>query len=238
MKILIRDIMQESDAPAKLISPALSDRYTTSNIIDLIDLAADNDGIDCIGIGYTDATEVKVILYKDSDFLENTITITRTAPYQNGLYLLTTPYTPTGDSEYDFDTIRIEHNGTYIGRVGLGKYRELGTAVSKELGFFTTSESRRTLSGQIIPGAGGYSGRSIDLDVRYKIDSDVYADIERAYNYIMRSYPYFLLLDCEQHKVPVNMERFYACTNEPISKLQSSTYKFLYSYRFEFQECF
>ena len=138
----------------------------------------------------------------------------------------------------DIAYLKIEHNGTYIGRLGLGQYRQLGTSVSKELGFYSTSQNRITLSGQVIPGAGGYFGRSVDLDVRYKIDDDVYNDIYAAYPYIMRNYPYFLLLDDEQHKLPANMLRFYAGTKEPIGKLQSSTYRYLYSYKFQFQERF
>jgi hypothetical protein len=95
------------------------------------------------------------------------------------------------------------------------------------------------LSGQTIPGKGGYSGRSIDLDVRYKIDSDTYDDIEKAYPYtISKSFPYFLCLDDEQHKISANMYYFYAATPEPLSKLQSSTYAYKYSYKFPFIERF
>jgi hypothetical protein len=95
-----------------------------------------------------------------------------------------------------------------------------------------------SLSGQTIPGAGGVFGRRVDLDVRYKIDAEIYDDIEKALPQIMRSYPYFLCLDDEQHKIPENMYYFYAATDTPISMLQSSSYRFLYSYKFAFYERF
>ena len=226
MKILINDIMQTATGlPDEIITPALSDRYTDS-VTFTATYTADQT-VNCIGLGYTDATEITISDGSDTE----TVTISQVAPYQNGLYLL--------DQTFVSDSFTISHNGTYIGRIGMGVYRTLGTNPTKELGFFTTSESRRSMSGQVIPGAGGYCGRSIDLDVRYKIDSDVYNDIASAYcSQIGKGYPYFLLLDDEQHKVPSNMLHFYATTDKPLSKLQSSTYEFLYSYKFQFQEAF
>jgi hypothetical protein len=200
----------------------------------------DFDTIDCVGIGYTDATEITFTFEDEAESgyqAVRTISISAPAPYHNGLYLIEPIY---GIEFYEsICKLTITHNGTFIGRIGLGKYRQLNTAVAKEPGFYTTTESAKTLSGQVIPGAGGYSGRSIDLDVRYKIDAEIYDDIEKAYNRtIMRSYPYFILLDDEQHKLPINMYRFYGNTREPLSKLQSSTYRFLYSYKFDFIEAF
>lgn len=226
MKILINDKLQyASGVPAQIISPALADRYSISNTFTAT--FTDSEIVNCIGLGYTDATEIEISDGSNS----TTVLITKDAPYQNGLYIL--------DVEFDSPSYTITHNGTYIGRVAIGVYRTLGTSPTKEIGFFTTHESRRTLSGQVIPGAGGYCGRTIDLDVRYKIDEDVYSDIETAYcTQIAKEFPYFLQLDDEQHKVPENMLYFYASTDKPISKLQSSSYKFLYSYKFKFEEAF
>ncbi len=230
MKILINDKMQyATGVPASIITPALSDRYIAATSFTAT--FTTDEVVDCIGIGYTDATEVTITDGSDTVVITLPYTLATERVYNNGLYLL--------GMTFDSSAYTISHNGNYIGRVGIGKYRTLGTSPSKEPGFYTTNESRKTLSGQVIAGAGGYCGRSVDLDVRYKIDSTVYDDILFAYcSQISKEYPYFLLLDDEQHKLPATMEHFYAQTDKPISKLQSSTYKFLYSYKFQFQECF
>lgn len=230
MKILINDKMQYATGiPAVIATPALSDRYTADTTFTAMFDTAQT--VNCIGIGYTDATEVYISDGSDTETIELPFDDADELVYNNGLYIL--------DTEFSTDEYTISHNGLYIGRVGIGEYRTLGTAPAKELGFYTTNESRKTLSGQVIAGAGGYCGRSIDLDVRYKIDETVYNDILAAYcTQISKEFPYFILLDDEQHKVPASMLHFYAQTDKPISKLQSSSYQFLYSYKFKFQECF
>lgn len=218
--------MQYSDAPAKIKSPALADAYREEVSFD----AAWDDPIylNCIGIGYTDASEVYIS--SDGEYPDHTVELTQEVPYLNGLYLV---------PAMTVDALTISHNGTYIGRVGIGRYRTLGTNPTKEIGWYSTTENRTTLSGQPIPGAGGYRGRRFEADVRYKLDEDVYNDIEAAYtSQIMKGFPYFLLLDDEQHKVPPTMLHFYAATDKPISMLQSSTYRFRYSYKFAFLERF
>lgn len=226
MKILINDLMQLTDAPDEIKSPSLSDAYRTETYFTAT--FDDPVTINCIGIGYTDATEMTIST--GDEYSDQVIAITQDAPYHNGLYLL---------DEMTSDTFTISHNGNFIGRVGIGIYRTLGTNVTKEIGFYTTNESRVTLSGQVIPGAGGYNGRRFEADVRYKIDSDIYDDILAAYtSQIMKGFPYFLLLDDEQHKLPATMLHFYASTDKPLSMLQSSTYRFLYSYKFQFYERF
>ena len=230
MKILINDKMQfASGVPAEIKSPALADRYNAS--VTFTATFDDAETVNCIGIGYTDATEIEI---DDGITTPQIITLPVrtdiTRKYNNGLYLLT---------EMESDTYTITHNGNYIGRVGIGEYRTLGTAPSKEIGFYTTTESRETLSGQTIPGAGGYYGRRFVADVRYKFTEEIYNDLETAYQtQIQRSFPYFLLLDDEQHKVPDTMLHFYAASDKPLSLLQSSSYKFLYSYKFNFEERF
>jgi len=230
MRILINDKMQfASGVPAEIKSPALADRYNAS--VTFTATFDDAETVNCIGIGYTDATEITI---DDGITTPQIITLPVrtdiTRKYNNGLYLLT---------EMESDTYTITHNGNYIGRVGIGEYRTLGTAPSKEIGFYTTTESRETLSGQTIPGAGGYYGRRFVADIRYKFTQEIYNDLETAYQtQIQRSFPYFLLLDDEQHKVPDTMLHFYAATDKPLSLLQSSSYKFLYSYKFNFEERF
>jgi hypothetical protein len=231
VKILIYDKLQAaSGVPDEILTPALSDVYTDSNTFTAT--WDDPVKINCIGIGYTDATEVVI----SGAFAPVTISIDKLPPYCNGLYIIDMGL----PDEYDeVDEITVTHDGTYIGRVGAGEYRTLGTTPQKEIGFYSTTETRKTLSGQVIPGAGGYSGRRFEATVPYKIDADVYDDIELAYpEQIQRGFPFFLLLDDEQHKLPTNMLRFYANTDTPLSMLQSAVYEFLYSYKFAFYEAF
>ena len=233
MKILINDLLQSADAsgvPDAIKSPALSDIYTAATEFTVT--FPDPVTVNCIGIGYTDADTVII----DDGQSIDVISITQDQPYLNGLYLIDELL----NYEYEYGSqFTISHNGTYMGRVALGQYRKLGTSPTKEIGFYTTNENRLTLSGQVIPGAGGFSGRRIDLDVRYKIDEDVYNDIEAAFsNQIQKGFPYFMLLDDEAHKLPATLRRFYGATDKPISMLQSSSYQFFYSYKFAFYERF
>ena len=230
MKILLYDKMQyATGVPASIITPALSDKYITDTTFTVTYDTAET--VDCIGIGYTDATEVTISDGSDSVIITLHYTASNRLTYNNGLYLL-------GVTFYS-DSYTISHNGNYIGRVAIGKYRTLGTNPTKELGFYTTNESRQTMSGQVIAGAGGYSGRRCELDVRYKIDEDIYNDMLNAYNgQISKNYPFFLLLDDEQHKFPASIQHFYGRSKDVGLLLQSSTYKFLYSYKFSFYEAF
>jgi hypothetical protein len=230
MKILIYDKMIDAvGAPDEIKSPGLADIYT--GVVPFTVQLAEYGVINCVGVGYTDATEVTVSNGVDT----RTVNITKPAPYHNGLYLI--------DAIYPIDTeypeMIISHNGTFIGRIGIGEYRTLGTNPTKEIGFYSSEENRETLSGQVIPGAGGYGGRRFEADVRYKIDFPVYSDTEKAYtNQIAKGYPYFLNLTEELHKLPENMRYFYAQDKGSGILFQSSTYKFLYSYKFSFYEKF
>src|SRR6056297_2193682 len=211
MMILIDDKIQASNAPAALKSPALADvsELTTFSIT----LAA-TETIDAIGIGGTDATTVTV----------NGQAITY---IENGLYMI---------DEITTGTLTITHDGTYIGRLAAGKGRFLGAAPMREPGFYTTEEPRVTASGQVVAGAGGYTGRSIGLDFRYKIDSDIFDDFENAYaSQIAKGFPFFLYFDKETHRMP--WTRLYARTDNNLL-FQSSVNRFLYSRRFDFSEAF
>lgn len=215
MRILIDDKIQGSDAAAALKSPALSDVYTQSPGTITLD---DTYTIDCIGVGYTDATTITV----------NGEVVTLATTEKSGLYLLTTTLTTA--------TLTITHDGTYIGRLAAGQNRFLGAAPSREPGFYTTAEPRVTASGQVIEGAGGYTGRRIDVDFRYKITSDIYDDITAAYpTQLSRGYPLFIYFDKETARMPYT--RMYAATDNELL-FQSSINRFLYSRKFSFIERF
>ena len=222
MLILIDDKVQGSNAPDALKSSALSDTYsdTTDFNIDL----GDDYAVNCIGIGYTDATELTVTNVAG---LNQTITI-GDYPDASGLYELT--------ASTD-DIFSISHNGSYIGRIALGFSRSLGVAPTREPGLFTTQSSRVTASGQVIPGAGGYNGRRIAVDFRYKIDSDIYADFQNAFQYIAKGLPYFIAFTAkEQLRIPI--VRIYASPDDPNLLFQSSVNRMLYSKQFDFKERF
>ncbi|MFA5658015.1 MAG: hypothetical protein WC900_01890 [Oscillospiraceae bacterium] len=229
MQILLYDKMQDATgAPAAIISPALSDRYTAATSFSVT--FDSSEVVNCIGIGYTDATEVTITDGSDPQTVTLLYSETDELKYNNGLYII---------NQLDSASYTISHNGTFIGRVGIGEWRTLGTNPTKEIGFYTTNESRLTMAGQVIPGAGGYSGRRFEADVRYKFTETIYEDLRKAYNgQISKNYPFFIYTEDEQHKLPDTMLRFYARTKDASLLLQSSSYKFLYSYKFSFYEAF
>jgi len=220
MKILLYDRVQDSNAPAKLKSAALSDKYTalTSFTITLDDVYA----IDCVGIGYTDATQVTV-----NGEVINLPTVIIDA-FKNGLYMLATALTT--------DELIVSHNGSYLGRLAVGKSVSVYASPTREPGYYTTSNPRVTASGNSVLGVGGVAGRKISLDFRYKFDQDIITEIESAYfTQISLGLPLFLFFDKESSKV--HWERLYAyCGNEFV--FQSSTAYYLYSKRFDFIERF
>lgn len=229
MQILLYDKMQDATgAPDAIMSPALSDRYTTATSFTVT--FASDEIVNCIGIGYTDATEVTITDGSDPQTVTLLYTATNELKYNNGLYII---------NQLESSSYTISHNGTFIGRVGIGVWRTLGTNPTKEIGFYTTNESRITASGQVIPGAGGFSGRRFEADVRYKFTEDIYNDLRKAYNgQISKNYPYFIYTYDEQHKLPDTMLHMYVRTKDVDMLLQSSSYKFLYSYKFSFFEAF
>jgi hypothetical protein len=244
MKILINDILQSSDAPEALISPSLSDTYTVDGELE-VNIPVGT-GADCIGVGNTDASYITV----NGEMIE----LDRTD--LNGLYFLPAGTIPDydiilGDVETDMylgdvstdmvlgdvqQTVTISISGTYIGRLALGTSRSIYASPSREPGFYTTSEPRVTAAGQVIAGAGGYSGRRIDLDFRYKIDRDIFQDIQDSYaSQISKGFPFFLYFDKETGRMP--WTRLYASTDNNLL-FQSSVNRFLYSRKFAFTERF
>ena len=143
MHILFNDIIQNSDAPDALKSPALSDLAGLPSVITL----ESTKQINCIGIGNTDATF----------FTVNGHTINFT---ENGLYLLPVVF------PLEASSLEIETDASYIGRLGAGLAMRIGTSVRKEPSYNSTAEPRTTLSGQVIPGRGGHIFRAVSLDSR------------------------------------------------------------------------
>ena len=218
MLLLIDDKVQISDAPAELKSPALADYYSAFTTFD-IDIGS-NITVNCIGIGYTDATQLTITTVSG---LNEVITIA-----ENGLYEL---------PETTDDIFSISHDGTYVGRIALGYSRSLGIAPTREAGFYSTESNRITTAGGVIPGAGGYYGKRIAIDARYKIDSDIVNDFENAYEYISKGYPFFMKFTTKE-QVRIPFTRLYASTDDPNILLQSSVNRFLYSKQFDFYERF
>lgn len=216
MYILVNDKMQTSDAPNTIKSPALADVYEGA-LPFTVDFGS-AELFNCVGIGYTDATE---ITFDDG-------TNIRTVPYtENGLYLI---------GDLNSQTIEIDHDGSYMGRIGMGEWRRLGLSPQREPGFYTTNQSRITASGQVIEGAGGFSGRKIGVDVRYKIDSTFYADFNTAYpGQLGKNYPVFV--DLEKSSL-YPFELFYGRFKNTDFVFQSSVNRFLYSRRFQLLEAF
>ena len=214
MRILIDDFVQDSDAPDELKSPALADDYefTTSIVIDL----GSPKTIDCIGIGNTDGI----------NFTVNGQAVTFS---ENGLYLLSPSITA--------QNITINYDGSFVGRIGLGINRNICTIPAKEPGFYSTFQDRDTVSGQVVPGAGGIWGRKIGVDVRYKITEEIYSDFTSAYpSQISKNFPFFLNFLEEDFKLPFKL--FYASLNNNDLTFQNAINKFLYSKRFDFIERF
>lgn len=217
MRLLVNDLVQNAIAPDSIKTGALADKYRgTTFTVDLGSVKT----IDCFGVGNTDATSIIVN--------GETYSLEAEKRKRNGLYLLTAPI--------DVQVIEIQINGSFIGRFGCGVHRFLGCAPAREPAFWSTHQNRRTGTGQWRPGAGGIAGRTMNVDVRYKIDRTIFDDIEDAYDeQIAKKLPWFIAFDKEFHRFP--WLRFYGVVDEEFV-LQSSVNRFLYGKRFEFEEAF
>ena len=218
MKILFNDILQYSDLPKELKSPALSE---TSYIdVPLTIILDKNRNINSIGIGNINGTYFVVTINGES-FNFNFA--------GNGLYLF--------NKTINTNHIIISTDATFIGRIGAGLGVHIPTSIAKEPMFASTSEPRTTLSGQIIPGVGGYNYRMISLDSRYKITKQIMEEIQEGYKYIGMGYPFFIDLTDESYKIPFN--KLYATErNQRRMSFESGIIKYLYSRRWEFEERF
>ena len=213
MYILFNDIIQTSDAPEELKSPALSDITEIYDYIEL-DLGREME-INCVGIGNTDGT----------CFTVNGQTINFTG---NGLYPL---------RAFKASRLVIGTDAEHVGRIAAGLAVRIPTSVRKEPAFRSTAEPRTTLSGQVITGLGGYTFRTVSLDSRYKIDGVIMNEIKEGYKYIGMGYPFFINLEDEAYKLP--FDRLYATDrNQRQMAFESGVKGFLYSRRWDFEERF
>jgi hypothetical protein len=230
MHILLDDKIQASDAPATAKSAALSELTYTNPLTVIFD---ETSNITHFGIGNTDATEITLAIthiVSGSHVVTNK-TITLPTKDKNGLYLIS-------ETALAVTQFTITHDGNYFGRIGAGIGRQIGTGRAKEPGYQSTNEARETLSGQVIPGAGGINFRSVGLDSRYKLNSDILSDIESAYaNQIGKTYPFFILFDDEAARLP--FLRLYAKdANQTKWAFDGSINQMLYSFKFNFIERF
>jgi len=218
VNILFCDRVQNSDAPENIKSPALSDvTYITNNTPIVITLDRTR-FINCIGLGNLGGQEnVSVTV--------NGQTVTFTG---NGLYML---------RPFSARVITVDINAAWVGRIGLGRAVRIGTAVMKEAGIRTTAANRKTLGGQIIWGAGGYTYRTLNLDSRYQIDETIMNEIFEGYEHTGKGYPFFVCLRDEAYKLP--FDRLYAQDrNQTAMTFESGVRRFLHSRRWIFEECF
>ena len=220
MKILINDLVQTSNAPAALKSAALADTYAVNNFI--ITLAANYD-INCIGVGYTDAAHIVV----NGETIH--LHLAGVTPYNNGLYMLVTPLLACG-------VLTVTHDGTYLGRFAVGAASSIYASPAREIGPFTTQEPRVTVGGQVVIGAGGYCGRKIILDFRYKFTSTSITLINSVFStQIATGLPVFVYFDRENFATM--WPRLYASI--PTTYLfQGAIKQFLFSHKLELVERF
>ena len=221
MKILFNDVIQHSNAPKEIKSPALAEMTSVTGPI-AITLDRQRP-INAIGIGNTDGTSFTVT-FNDAG---NTVFHFQFA--ENGLYAM--------DKAVNASVITIASNATYIGRIGAGIGVHIPTAIAKEPALHSTAQPRTTLSGQVIPGAGGYNYRSVSLDSRYKIGAAAMGEIKSGYKHIGMGYPFFIDLSDESYKLPFS--KLYAAErNQRQMSFEGGIRRFLYSRRFEFEERF
>ena len=244
MKILLNDIVQYSNAHENLKSPALSDVYNVKN--GLITIMLDKwYPVNCFGFGNTDGT------YFNLSFSNSTVIIdggnASTSDYmyiydggnagsehnikfkKNGLYTI--------NQTIGIGDILIETDATFIGRIGAGIAVDIPTSIAKQPGWASTNKSRKTLSGNIIPGKGGYNYKTLSLDSRYKLNRDSIAELEAGFNIIGQGYPFFIDLEKESYKLPY--DKLYATEkNQSQWVLEGGAKYFLYSYKFVFDEAF
>jgi hypothetical protein len=147
---------------------------------------------------------------------------------ENGLYLL---------PELKTNHISISCDGSYIGRLALGRAVNLKTSIPKEPTLVSTNSPRVTLSGQVIEGLGGYNYWRVSLDTRYKIDNDKLNEIIKAFPLLSKGLPMFVSFEDEKDRLP--FERLYVTdTSQQELSFESSINKNLFSRRWIFEERF
>lgn len=224
MKILIYDEVQDATViPSEnLRTPALTEKYTLPSWGLYFDIFFDGEvTINCAGIGFSTSPNIT--------FFPSTGGTEAFSYTESGLYVFSKEYTVT------FVRVAMATLGETFGRIAFGYAHDIPISPMREPGFFTTTEVRRTLSGQVVPNAQGYSGRNIQVEAKYRITENVYNDFERAYaSQISRGYPLFIDFDCD---AGLPIRRIYATIDSGLT-FQSSVRDFLYSKKFKFTEAF
>jgi len=221
MRILFNDVIQFSNVEKEIKSASLAEMLSiTGPLVITLDKIYP---INAIGIGNTDGSSF-IVTFND----------TGNTSYQfqytiDGLY--------ANNKTVNASVITITTNATYIGRIAAGIGIHIPTAIAKEPGFCSTSQPRVTLSGQSVPGAGGYYYKTLSLDSRYKINALAMNEIIAGREAIGKGYPFFIDLSDEAYKLPFN--KLYANErNQQEMVFESGVRRFLYSRRFEFEERF
>jgi hypothetical protein len=268
MTVLFNDVIQTSTLPGILKTGALSERYTFAYnehgfVIDFPLPVY----IDCVGIGYTDGTYIQLAFdgfdgwridgaKAATNMNDYVYTFDGGGPYEKDYRYLMGETNEAwqsgfqqivyyrGDGLYKLERpvitkrLTMTTDASYIGRIGMGRGVKLGTAIAKEPSFNSSEKGRLTLSGQRIPGIGAYNYRAVSLDVRYKIGEAAMYEIKTAYNtQIGPGLPFFLLFEEEARRLP--FIRLYAVDkkNSGVS-FESGVNRFLFSRKFDFEECF
>jgi len=225
MKIMLLDLVQTSDAPDEVKSPALADKWMGRSLI--INLGGQKK-INAVGIGYTDANNITVEIGEASGTTASgtthTFGITHTFAYtDSGLYMI---------GDHRGSVVRITIDGSYVGRIGIGMAHNIPISPRREPGY-VDPKPRETVSAQLLPPVGEVSRRKISVDVRYRITAGMIAELGTAS--LARSFPYFLLFDQETTWLP--WRRLYA-RDKNRGALQSSVNRMIFSRKFDFVECF
>ena len=273
MKIIFHDILQDSDAPEQLVSPALADKYSLEEEVtiafdepvymDCIAAADARSGGSPAAVTVTAEESVAEInggnagsgnysgiinaggaeYFYFTDIINGggaAEILTQDFEFEAGAARRDVFHTFKPHKDRKYKSLRISApagSGTTIGRVAAGRAVNIPTAVKKEPGYASTAEPRKTLSGQVIPGAGGYSYRTLSLDSRYKLDRTAMKEIEAGYAAIGRGYPFFINLSDEEYKL--GFDFLYATEkNQRQMSFEGGIRRFLYSRRWEFEEAF
>jgi hypothetical protein len=261
--MLIYDLIQESSAPGQIKSAALADRFYGQSFNAVFPLPS---LIDCIGIGGTDAKRISLYfslfdgwnLNGGNPSQAGEIDIDGGNPYNKPddfRYDLLPDWTFNNihaSCNLDFDgsglyripttaaaSVTVTHDGSYMGRFAAGHGVNLPTSLAKEPSFNTTNQTVKTISGQALPGIGGYNYRGVSLDTRYKIGGDAMHEIKLAWPLqISKGFPFFLLFDSELKRLP--FYRFYAQddSTEKFGFESGAHDRYLFSRKFNFIECF
>lgn len=269
MRILFNDVAQRTALPESLKTGALADRYYFPTGQHTLNISFDTpEFIDCVGIGYTDGSFFRfslsgfdgwaldganaktnindyVYIFDGGDAYEKDWRYLMSERYgnwhsayeqivyyrDNGLYRLDRPVITQG--------VAIETDATFIGRLGMGRGVKLGTSIPKEPSYKYSEKTRLTLSGQVIPGIGGYPYRAVSLDTRYKIGAEEMSDIVAAYNsQTGPGLPFFTLFEEEIRRLPFIRLYVKDTKNEAFSFESGLHDRYLFSRKFEFEECF